>query len=85
MYPNKIVALMESCCCVSHQVSSINRVLRNLASDKQQMGTVGAEGMFDKLKILNGQNTWGGRSGWYTGTTLTTVGKTLINTNSDCY
>ncbi|KAM7413810.1 hypothetical protein PAMA_018888 [Pampus argenteus] len=53
-------------------VSSINRVLRNLASDKQ-MGTVGAEGMFDKLKMLNGQTTWGGRSGWYPGTTLTTT------------
>ncbi|XP_044049164.1 paired box protein Pax-6-like isoform X1 [Siniperca chuatsi] len=54
-------------------VSSINRVLRNLASDKQQMGTAGAEGMFDKLKMLNGQTTWGGRSGWYVGTTLTTA------------
>uniref|UniRef100_UPI0037E959DC paired box protein Pax-6-like isoform X2 n=1 Tax=Semicossyphus pulcher TaxID=241346 RepID=UPI0037E959DC len=52
-------------------VSSINRVLRNLTSDKQQMGTVGAEVMFDKLKMLNGQTTWGGRSGWYTGTTIT--------------
>uniref|UniRef100_A0A8D3CEK7 Paired box protein Pax-6 n=1 Tax=Scophthalmus maximus TaxID=52904 RepID=A0A8D3CEK7_SCOMX len=52
-------------------VSSINRVLRNLTSDKQQMGTVGVEGMFDKLKMLNGQTTWGGRSGWYAGTTLT--------------
>uniref|UniRef100_A0A672F400 Paired box protein Pax-6 n=1 Tax=Salarias fasciatus TaxID=181472 RepID=A0A672F400_SALFA len=51
-------------------VSSINRVLRNLASDKQQMGTVGAEGMFDKLKMLNVQSSWGGRPGWYTGTTL---------------
>ncbi|KAF3854216.1 hypothetical protein F7725_022271 [Dissostichus mawsoni] len=53
-------------------VSSINRVLRNLTSDKPQMGTVGAEGMFDKLKMLNGQTSWGGRSGWYAGTTLTT-------------
>ncbi|XP_033997639.1 paired box protein Pax-6-like isoform X2 [Trematomus bernacchii] len=58
-------------------VSSINRVLRNLTSDKPQMGTVGAEGMFDKLKMLNGQTSWGGRSGWYAGTTLTTPGKTL--------
>uniref|UniRef100_A0AAQ5XJX5 Paired box 6b n=1 Tax=Amphiprion ocellaris TaxID=80972 RepID=A0AAQ5XJX5_AMPOC len=58
-------------------VSSINRVLRNLASDKQQMGTVGAEGMFDKLKMLNVQTTWGGRSGWYAGTTLSTTGKEL--------
>ncbi|XP_068595076.1 paired box protein Pax-6-like [Brachionichthys hirsutus] len=52
-------------------VSSINRVLRNLASDKQQMG---AEGMFDKLKMLSGQSGWGGRSGWCPGTALTTAG-----------
>ncbi|KAM9376132.1 paired box protein Pax-6-like [Pholidichthys leucotaenia] len=51
-------------------VSSINRVLRNLASDKQHMGTMGSEGMFDKLKMLNAQSGWGGRSGWYSGTTL---------------
>ena len=55
-------------------------MLRNLASDKQQMNTVGAEGMFDKLKMLSGQTAWGGRSGWYPGTTLTTTGKTLIHT-----
>lgn len=69
-------------CCARLQVSSINRVLRNLASDKQQMGTVGAEGMFDKLKMLNGQSTWGGRSGWYTGTALTATGKTGTTSHS---
>uniref|UniRef100_A0A674MXX5 Paired box protein Pax-6 n=1 Tax=Takifugu rubripes TaxID=31033 RepID=A0A674MXX5_TAKRU len=55
-------------------VSSINRVLRNLASDKQQLGTLGTlgtEGMFDKLKVLSGPTGWGGRSGWYAGATLT--------------
>lgn len=57
-------------------------MLRNLASDKQQMGPVGAEGMFDKLKMLNGQTPWGGRSGWYAGTALTTAGKTLPHTTT---
>ncbi|XP_017295769.1 paired box protein Pax-6 [Kryptolebias marmoratus] len=55
-------------------VSSINRVLRNLATDKQQMGTVGSEEMFDKLKLLNVQTTWGGRSGWYTRATISNNG-----------
>uniref|UniRef100_A0A3B4GTL1 Homeobox domain-containing protein n=2 Tax=Haplochromini TaxID=319058 RepID=A0A3B4GTL1_9CICH len=41
------------------------------------MGTVGAEGMFDKLKMLNAQSSWGGRSGWYPGTALSATGETL--------
>uniref|UniRef100_A0A8C6S7Q2 Paired box protein Pax-6 n=1 Tax=Neogobius melanostomus TaxID=47308 RepID=A0A8C6S7Q2_9GOBI len=71
-------------------VSSINRVLRNLASDKHQMGPAGAEAMFDKLKILNGQAAWGGRSGWFSGTTLTANDclqsegtENVISTNSE--
>uniref|UniRef100_H3C9U9 Paired box protein Pax-6 n=1 Tax=Tetraodon nigroviridis TaxID=99883 RepID=H3C9U9_TETNG len=52
-------------------VSSINRVLRNLASDKQPLGAMATEGMFDKLKMLGGPTGWGGRSGWYAGAALT--------------
>lgn len=57
--------------CAPLQVSSINRVLRNLASDKQPLGAMATEGMFDKLKMLSGPTGWGGRPGWYAGATLT--------------
>lgn len=46
------------------------------------MGTVGAEGMFDKLKMLNAQSSWGGRSGWYPGTALSATGETLTQSNT---
>ncbi|CAF89478.1 unnamed protein product, partial [Tetraodon nigroviridis] len=63
-------------------VSSINRVLRNLASDKQPLGAMATEGMFDKLKMLGGPTGWGGRSGWYAGAALT--GLTSSTVPSEC-
>lgn len=63
--------------CVPPQVSSINRVLRNLASDKQPLGAMATEGMFDKLKMLSGPSGWGSRSGWFAGASLT--GELLLN------
>nr|ARO85858.1 pax6 [Schizocardium californicum] len=66
-------------------VSSINRVLRNLAAEKNNgMG----EPVFDKLRLLNGQ-TWPRTGHWYPTAPplqqtipITTNGTTPTNTNS---
>ena len=46
------------------QVSSINRVLRNLATENQK-GIMGQGSMYDKLGLLNGQ-AWARPNPWYT-------------------
>jgi len=53
------------------QVSSINRVLRNLATENQKV--MGQGSMYDKLGLLNGQ-AWARPNPWYPNMGMHSIG-----------
>lgn len=55
---------------LSQQVSSINRVLRNLASQKEHQIQQQNESVYDKLRMFNGQS---GGWAWYPAAAAATV------------
>ncbi|GCB63904.1 hypothetical protein scyTo_0011682 [Scyliorhinus torazame] len=56
------------------EVLSASGALRTLATEEHPMG---ADGMYDKLRMLNVQTgSWGGRPGWYQGSSVTGQGST---------
>lgn len=62
-FPLSLFSLLFSNFCVTgQQVSSINRVLRNLASQKEHQIQQQNESVYDKLRMFNGQS---GGWAWY--------------------